>query len=129
MIANPRYGTVGLVVLPYTVLFEGIGPLLEVTGYIVTTLAALLGVLNWSHYRVLLAASILLGAAVTLLAVFLSDVSARRYLRGRDLALLCAAALLENLGYRQINSWWGCIGTIQAMTGEGGWGPMKRRAF
>jgi cellulose synthase/poly-beta-1,6-N-acetylglucosamine synthase-like glycosyltransferase len=129
MIGNPRYGPLGVLVLPYTVVFEGLGPLLEVTGYFVTTLAAFLGILNWSHYRVLLAASILFGAAVTLLGVLLSDVSARRYMRGRDLALLCAAALLENVGYRQINSWWGCVGTIQAMIGTGGWGRMKRRAF
>ena len=129
VIGNPRYGAVGMVVMPLTTVFEGIGPLLEVTGFAVTTLAACLGILSWSHYRVLLAVSILFGAAVTLLAVFLSDVTARRYLRWRDLALLCAAALLENVGYRQLNSWWGCVGTIQAMTGRGGWGPMKRRAF
>jgi cellulose synthase/poly-beta-1,6-N-acetylglucosamine synthase-like glycosyltransferase len=129
VIANPRYGAVGTVVLPFTMVFEGVGPLLEVAGYVVTTLAAFLGILSWSHYRVLLAASLLFGAAVTLLAVFLSDVTARRYLRGSDLALLCAAALLENVGYRQLNSWWGCVGTVQAMTGRGGWGPMKRRAF
>ena len=53
----------------------------------------------------------------------------RRYLRGRDLALLLAVAVLENCGYRQLNSWWGCVGTVQAVTGKGGWGPMTRRAF
>ena len=129
VIGNPRYGTVGMVAMPFMALFEGVGPLLEVAGYVLTTLAAFLGILSWSHYRALLAVSILLGGAVTLLAVFLSDVTARQYLRGRDLALLCCAALLENAGYRQLNSWWGCVGTIQAMTGSGGWGPMKRRAF
>jgi cellulose synthase/poly-beta-1,6-N-acetylglucosamine synthase-like glycosyltransferase len=129
VIANPRYGAVGMVVLPFTTFFEGVGPLIEVAGYFVTTVAALLGLLNWSHYRVLLAASVLFGASTTLLAVLLSDLTARRYLRGRDLALLCAAAVLENIGYRQLNSWWGCVGTFQALTGKGGWGPMKRRAF
>ena len=129
MIANPRYGAVGLVALPLILVFEGIGPLLEVSGYVVTTLALFLGLLDWSHYRVLLAASILFGAAVTLLAVLLSDVTAQRYQRSSDLAFLCAAALLENVGYRQLNSWWGCVGTIQAMIGTVGWGPMKRRPF
>lgn len=129
LIGNPRYGAVGMVVLPLTAFFEGIGPLIEVTGYVVTTVAVLTGFLNWSHYRVLLAVSVLFGAFTTLLAVFLSDLTARRYLRGRDLALLCAAAVLENVGYRQLNAWWGCVGTFQALTGKGGWGPMKRRAF
>ena len=129
LVGNPRYGVVGTVVLPSTTFFEGVGPLLEVAGYLITTVAVLLGILNWTHYSVLLATSILLGAATTLLAVFLSDLTARRYLRGRDLALLCLAALLENFGYRQLNAWWGCVGTVQALTGKGGWGPMKRRAF
>ena len=115
--------------LPFTMVFEGLGPLIEVMGYGITTAAVLLGVLDWSHYRVLLAVSLLFGVATTLMAVFLSDVTARRYLRSRDLAVLCAAAVLENIGYRQLNSWWGCVGTVQAMTGKGGWGPMKRRQF
>ena len=29
----------------------------------------------------------------------------------------------------QLVSWWGCVGTVQAMTGKSGWGVMKRRAF
>jgi len=28
-----------------------------------------------------------------------------------------------------LNAWWGCVGTVQAMTGKGGWGTMKRKAF
>jgi len=129
LIANPRYGIVGMGVLPYTTVFEGLGPLLETFGYIITTAAAFLGLLNWSHYRVMIAVSVLFGSATTLLAVFLSDVVAKRYLRGRDLAVLCAAALLENVGYRQLNAWWGLVGTVQAITGKGGWGPMTRRSF
>ena len=128
-IANPRLGIVGMVVLPYTTFFEGLGPLLEVSGYAITTAAALTGVLNWSHFRVMMAVSLLFGAATTFVAVFLSDVGTGRYLRTRDLGILIAAAILENVGYRQLNAWWGCVGTAQAITGKGGWGPMTRRAF
>jgi hypothetical protein len=67
--------------------------------------------------------------AAAIVPMLLSDLTAPRYLRGRDLALLCAAAVLENIGYRQLNAWWGCVGTIQALTGRGGWGPMRRRTF
>ena len=95
----------------------------------VTTVAFFLGLLNWPHYRAMLAGSILFGAATTLVSVFLSDVSTRKYMRPRDLALIDASAILENAGYRQLNSWWGCVGTVQAMTGKSGWGPMTRKAF
>ena len=128
-IANPRMGIVGMVVLPYTIVFEGLGPLLEVSGYAITTAAALIGVVNWSHFRVTMAVSLLFGAATTLIAVILSDVGTGRYLRTRDLGILLAAAILENVGYRQLNAWWGCVGTAQAIAGKRGWGPMTRRAF
>jgi branched-subunit amino acid ABC-type transport system permease component len=129
MIGNPRFGTVGLFPLPYLAFFEGLGPLLEIGGYAVTILAATLGYLNWKYCGVMIAVSVLFGVAVTLLAVLLNDVTSRRYMRGRDLALLVAAAIFESFGYRQVNSLWGCVGTVQAMTGKGGWGSMKRKAF
>ena len=129
MIGNPRFGAVGLGSLPYVAFFEGLGPLLEGGGYLVTIGAAALGYLNWEHCGTMIAVSMLLGAAVTLLAVLLSDFTSRQYVQGRDLALLVAVAIIESFGYRQVNSLWGCVGTVQAMTGTGGWGSMKRKAF
>jgi cellulose synthase/poly-beta-1,6-N-acetylglucosamine synthase-like glycosyltransferase len=129
MIGNPRSGILGTCVLPYILVTEGLGPLLEIAGYVVTTVAALLGFLNWHHYRLLLAASFLFGIASTLAAVLLSDVATRRYMRGRDLGLLVAAAILENFGYRQLNAWWSCVGTMQFLTRRRGWGVMNRRVF
>jgi hypothetical protein len=129
MIGRPRYGAVGLGALPHIAFFDGLGPLLEVSGYAISTGAWLLGLLDWSHYRFLLFAAVLYGAATTVLAVIVSDVMTRRYMRATDLGLLMAIALLENCGYRQINSWWGCVGTVQTAIGRSGWGVMKRRAF
>ena len=129
VIGNPRYGIVGVGIVPYIAIFEGLGPVLEVLGYLLTAGAAILGVLNWHYFQVMLAVSILLGTAVTLLSILLSDVATRRYMGRGDLFLLVAVVLLENCGYRQLNAWWGCVGTVQAMRGKSGWGVMKRRAF
>jgi cellulose synthase/poly-beta-1,6-N-acetylglucosamine synthase-like glycosyltransferase len=129
MIGHPRFGIVGLAVLPHILIFDGLASLLEVAGYGLATVAALGGWLDWSHYRVLLYATLFFGTAVTLLAVILNDVITRQYMRGRDLLILVAAAVFENFGYRQINSCWQCVGTVQALMGRGGWGVMKRRTF
>lgn len=129
MIANPRYGVVGLGALPYITFFEGAGPIVETAGYAITIGAAWLGLLNWYYCGVLVAVSMLFGTAVTFVAVLLSDVATRRYMSGRDLALLVAVVICENVGYRQIISWWGCVGTFQALAGTGGWGHMRRQAF
>jgi cellulose synthase/poly-beta-1,6-N-acetylglucosamine synthase-like glycosyltransferase len=129
MIGNPRFGIVGLGSLPYVAFFEGLGPVLEGAGYLITLLAAVLGYLNWEYFRLMVVVSVLFGAAVTLLAVLQSDATSRRYVKGHDLALLVLVAILENFGYRQVNALWGCVGTIQALTGKSGWGSMKRKAF
>jgi len=129
MIANPRFGLLGTSVLPYIVIFDGLGPLLEITGFVILTVAAVSGFLYWDHYFLLIAISVLFGVAVTLFAVLLSDIATGRYMSGRDLRLLVAAALLENLGYRQLNSWWGCVATAQVLSGQHGWGVIKRQVF
>jgi cellulose synthase/poly-beta-1,6-N-acetylglucosamine synthase-like glycosyltransferase len=128
-IGNPRFGAVGLFVLPYTAIFEGLGPLIEFFGYAITTAALIFGVLNWGHYRVLLAVSLLLGGARSLVALLLSDIGTGRYMRVRDLGLLFASVALEHVGFRQLNTWWGVTGTAQALTGKGSWGSMRRKAF
>jgi cellulose synthase/poly-beta-1,6-N-acetylglucosamine synthase-like glycosyltransferase len=129
MIGNPRYGTVGVAALPYVAFFEGLGPLIESGGLVMIFLTAALGYLNWEYFGMMLAVSVLFSIAVTLAAILLSDAGMPRYVREGDLALLIAVAILESVGYRQINSLWGCLGTVQTLTGKGGWGPMKRRAF
>ena len=91
--------------------------------------AALLGLLDWEIFGAMMAVSVLFAAAVTLLALFMSDLATQRYMTGRDLVLLVIVVLLEGCGYRQMNAWWGCVATAQAATGQAGWGVIKRRAF
>ena len=72
----------------------------------------------------------LLSAASSFFAVFLNDLAFRRYHRARDLALLFLATFVENVGYRQLNAWWGCVGTWQMWSGGGGaWGSIKRKTL
>jgi len=129
LLGNPRFGFVGVGVLPYTVLFEGLAPLLELAGYIVVILGAVSGTLRPVFWLVAFAVSALSGIAVTFTAVVVSDLGTRRYMRGRDLVLLVIVALIESCGYRQLNSWWAWVGTYQTLTGKSGWGEMKRKAF
>ena len=129
MIGNPRFGAVALGVLPYLLIFEVFEPVLQIGGLLIAGPAFFLGLLDWGYLRLLIVVSLAYGISVTLMAVLLSDMATRRYMRGRDLALLVAVVVLEHCGYRQLNAWWSCIGTVQAMRGQTGWGVMRRRAF
>jgi cellulose synthase/poly-beta-1,6-N-acetylglucosamine synthase-like glycosyltransferase len=129
MIGNPRYGVVGVSILPFILVFEGLGPLLEIAGYTATIIAALLGLVYWPHLVAVMVVSLLFGLSVSLIAVLFSDIATERYMEGGDLVSLVVVAVAESLGYRQWNAWLSCVGTGQAMTGKGGWGAMSRRAF
>jgi cellulose synthase/poly-beta-1,6-N-acetylglucosamine synthase-like glycosyltransferase len=129
MIGNPRYGVVGLSVLPYYLVFEGISPVLELAGYLVVIAAILAGLIDWPYSGLILIVPIVFGGAVGLLSILIHDLATRNYMRWPELVRLFAAAVLENCGYRQLNSWWIWLGTVKAMSGSTGWGDMKRKSF
>jgi cellulose synthase/poly-beta-1,6-N-acetylglucosamine synthase-like glycosyltransferase len=129
MIGNPRYGLVGLGVMSYIAFFEGLGAPLEIAGYMVTTCAWLLGILAPKYWLVMIAVAFVSGLASTLLAVLLNDLGRRWYTRPGELFGLLGAVAFEGFGYAQLNSVLSCIGTVKALTGKAGWGPMRRRPF
>ena len=48
MLGKPNYGSVGWLAMPYFLIFEAIGPLIEVSGYVVTAVAVMFGRSTWS---------------------------------------------------------------------------------
>ena len=88
MIGNPRYGIVGMLALPYYVLFEALGPIIEISGYVVTVGALYYGLINWRYAELMFLLSVVYGTLISLAAVVLEEISYRRYKRVSDLLLL-----------------------------------------
>jgi cellulose synthase/poly-beta-1,6-N-acetylglucosamine synthase-like glycosyltransferase len=129
MIGRPRYGVVGMVAMPYFLVFEAAGPVIELSGYLLTVAAIAVGVLDWRFAELLFLAAVLYGALISLAAVLLEEVSFRRYPRLRDLLLLAAVGVVENFGYRQLVTWWRMRGVIDFFLNRRGWGAMPRKGF
>jgi cellulose synthase/poly-beta-1,6-N-acetylglucosamine synthase-like glycosyltransferase len=129
MFLNPRYGWLGLLVMPYYVVFEGIGPIIELMGYILTIGGAWLGLIDWRFARLLFLGAVLYGALISLASVILEEVSFRRYPRVGDLLILGLYGVIENFGYRQLTTWWRVKGVIGFLRGRQDWGTMKRKGF
>jgi hypothetical protein len=53
----------------------------------------------------------------------------RRYPHVRHLIVLTLVAIVENFGYRQLNSFWRIRGYWQYFRGAKGWGQMTRKGF
>jgi cellulose synthase/poly-beta-1,6-N-acetylglucosamine synthase-like glycosyltransferase len=127
MIGRPRYGVVGLVALPGFAVFEMLSPLIELSGYILLPILLLLGYVDLAYAGALMVLSILYSILISILAVLLEDIAFRRYPRPRDLAFLVWAAVLENLGYRQLTVWWRVRAFWEFLRGDLSWGAMERR--
>ena len=127
MMGRPRYGIIGLVALPGFFMFEMLSPVIEFSGYLVLPLLLLLGYLPISFASPLLMLSVLYSILVSVLAVLLEDITFRRYPKASDMAVLVGAAVLENLGYRQLTVWWRVRAFWEYWRGDLSWGAMERR--
>lgn len=129
MLGNPRYGRIGLLALPYYLVFELLGPLIELLGLALTVGGLALGVLDWRFAQLMFLAAILYGTLISVASVLLEELSFRRYLHLADVLTLLAAAVLENFGYRQLTTWWRLRGLVDYWRGQHAWGVMTRKGL
>lgn len=129
MIGNPRYGVIGLVAMPYFLIFEFLSPVFALTGLLITVVWWFLGGLSTFYFIAFLLVSIGLGLLLTTAALALEEFNYHRYHRRRDVARLLAYAVFENLGYHQLHDVWRAIGYLDIARGKTGWGAQPRRGF
>ncbi len=121
-------GAAGWLAFPFMLLFEGVGPLIELLGYVLTFFSALFGWVSWSAFGIFLFVAIGLGVLLSISGMLLEELSFHLYLKPRHLVKLLLAAIIENFGYRQLNTIWRLQGLWRWASGkEGQWGVMKRR--
>lgn len=129
MLMNPKYGSVGMFALPYFLIFEAAGPIIEASGYIVTAVAVGFGMIDVVFAQLLFLCAVVFGAMISLTSVLLEEMSFRRYPKVRHLLLLAALGVIENFGYRQLTTWWRLRGVIDFVRKKQGWGVMTRKGF
>jgi cellulose synthase/poly-beta-1,6-N-acetylglucosamine synthase-like glycosyltransferase len=130
MIGNPRYGRIGLVALPYYVVFELLAPLIEVTGLVAVAAGVALGVVNLGFGLLFLLVAFAYAVALSFASLLLEETSFHRYHRWRDLATAAVSACIENVGYRQATAVFALQGLWAALRGRRAvWGAMDRTGF
>ncbi|MDC7806747.1 glycosyltransferase [Luteimonas sp BLCC-B24] len=124
---SPRAGAAGLLAWPFMTLFELVGPLIELAGYVVMIGGFALGLISPAALVVFLLVAIGMGILLSVNGLLLETLSFRVYARKRDMLLMFAMAVLENLGYRQLNTLWRCRGMWQWFSRrKHNWGVMRR---
>jgi cellulose synthase/poly-beta-1,6-N-acetylglucosamine synthase-like glycosyltransferase len=129
LLLNPHGGPVSWLAIPFYVLFELLGPVIEAVGLVFFILTAALGHIAWSEAGVFILLSLSLGLLLSVSAIMLDEFSFPVYRKPRDLALLYAAAILENFGYRQLTVWWRLKGFFRwALRRQHRWETITRSA-
>jgi cellulose synthase/poly-beta-1,6-N-acetylglucosamine synthase-like glycosyltransferase len=130
MIGRRRYGVVGLFAMPYFVVFEALGPLIETFGYTVAVTSVALGLLDGSVALLLLLLSFSYGLVLSFGALIVEEHAFRRYRSWRCVGQMAVAAVVENFGYRQAGSFvraWAFVSLIRGPRDR--WGQSQRVGF
>jgi len=130
LIGNPNYGRVGLLLLPYYVVFELLSPLIEVLGLLAVVVGLALGILNVSAALLFAVTALGYGVLLSIVAIVVDEITYQTYRRWSDFAVLVAAAFLENVGFRQLHAIWRLRGLAAGLRGsDASWGEMTRVGF
>jgi cellulose synthase/poly-beta-1,6-N-acetylglucosamine synthase-like glycosyltransferase len=127
---RPSQGAVGMLGLPYLWLFEAGGTVIEVVGYAVIVLAALLGQLNAEFVVLFVLLAMAYGVALSVSALLMDDTRSMHSQSIGDIAWLLLCTVIENFGYRQMVTVWRFTAMVGLLAGrESHWDPLERKGF
>jgi len=125
MLFNPRYGSVGLIGMPYYIFGEALAWAPEVVALVIIPLAIFLGVFAWEPLVIFLGIYVLANVLVSVLAIHLHDVGFRS-LSLKEMGRMILLSFIESFGYRQLLSYARLAGTIGFLRGDKGWKKSNR---
>lgn len=129
MFLNPKYGIIGMVAIPYYWIVEMFGPMIEVLGYVSVLLSYLLGVLNYDFAIIFFVFSVLYGVFISIGSVMLEENNFMKYDKVSDYVKMVFYAIIENFGYRQLNSLWRVRAFFGYRRKKNNWGEIARQEF
>lgn len=130
LLFHPRGGAVGWLAYPFMLIFELLGPIIEVTGYLFITIGYFFGVVDQGALLVFFFVAIVFGLLLSISALVLEELSFRIYPKPTHILKLMLMAVVENFGYRQLNSVWRLRGIVRWMLRrKGKWGVMRRTSM
>ena len=126
---NPRFGTVGLLAYPYFFFVELFGPWLELFSYLFIGIGYAMGWLQLELIFLFLLVDLFFGILMSFGAVLIEESAYYKYPKIRDLLILLIFSFFEQIGFRQLHSFWRLRGTIRYFRGIKHWGRMERMGF
>ncbi|MCR9014728.1 glycosyltransferase family 2 protein [Aquiflexum gelatinilyticum] len=126
---NPKYGVLGLVSYPYWSIFEKAGPIIEMAGFLYTTLMIFKGDISALYFIGLFVLMYVFSVMISSFSILYEGVAYNNYKDKADLNKLMRTVLLEPFLIHPKIVLWGLKGHWHFIKGKGGWGEMIRTGF
>ena len=116
LLFHRRGGAAGWLMFPFMVMFELLGPVIELSGYLFMIVGFALGFVSAAAFWSFLLLVVSLGMLLSISALLLEEISCHNYRRPGNLFALVTMAIVENFGYHQLVLWWRLQGLFQWAT-------------
>lgn len=126
MFFRPKYGVIGMFVMPFYFIFELAGAVIELIGYTLIISLLFTGLLPPMGALLFFIVAILLGMVLSLGSLLCDELTYKQYPRIGDVFKLIVVSLFESLGYRQLHTWWRCRGLMEYFAGNLSWDIISR---
>ncbi len=128
MIFNYRYGSAGMLAMPFFFVVEFLSPLVEAVSLTLLLVGLLAGLVDPASL-LMLGAAYGFGAAITIMTLWFDEVAFRSYPKARYRIKLAFYAIAEQVIYRQLTIVWRLWGVRLFLAGRTEWGQQVRKGF
>ncbi len=130
LIFNPRYGRLGLIVMPYNFVFELMAPIVEALGIIYYIVIIILNAINWEYAWVLLVFVYTYAVMISTLSILWDQLTYHTYKTWREILTLCVTAFFEMVAYHPLIVFYSIKGYFNFIANrKHSWGNMQRQGF
>jgi cellulose synthase/poly-beta-1,6-N-acetylglucosamine synthase-like glycosyltransferase len=130
MLFNPRYGIIGILAYPFFLFVEGLGPIIEVLGFVLFLISWYFNMVAYPLVYLFFLATIVLNIFLSIGSVIFEEMTYRRYPNTSTIIMLIGLSFIEIIIYRPVTVWYRLVGLFQYFSGKkGGWGKMVRKGF
>ncbi|RAK06365.1 cellulose synthase/poly-beta-1,6-N-acetylglucosamine synthase-like glycosyltransferase [Halanaerobium saccharolyticum] len=126
---NKDYGLLGLFTYPFYFFVEFLGPVIETLGYLAIILTIFLQSAITPVAVLFFITAVLMGILLSIISLLFEEMTFHKYNKLSDKLSLILYAFLENLGYKQLHTYWRLRGIIDLILKKESWGTQKRKNF
>lgn len=121
-------GFAGWVTFPFLLIYELLGPLIELLGLMIMLLCVLSGAFDATFASAFLIMSLGLALFMSSAALFLEEMAYASFKSFGNISLVFCGAVLESFLFRQLNNYWRTVGLFKWLfNSKSSWGHIVRK--